>query len=155
MWYRDGMSLSDDPFAGLGGNGSSYTPEEHSGWYSPGRQDAFWTVAAIGTVVVCLAWFWYGLAFSEEMTEQCKAVMASSSMAGTGLLLGGVPLVIAHLAVLLPLLLIAAKYRSPRRTGIIVAVVVVLVASALGIAVNELVWSGNLFAMSADAAQCS
>lgn len=149
------MSLSTDPFAGLGGNGSAHIPEERPGWSSAKGQAAFWTIAAIGTVVLCLAWFWYGFSFFEEMTEQCKAVAASSSMAGTGVLFAGPPVVFAHLAVLLPLLLIGAKYRSPRRTGILFAVVAVLVASALGIAVNELLWSGELFAMSADAAQCS
>jgi hypothetical protein len=149
------MSFSDDPFAGLAGNGSAHRPEERPGWSSAGAQAAFWTIAAIGTVVLCLAWFWYGLSFFDEMTEQCKAVAASSSMTGTGLLFAGPPVVFAHFAVLLPLLLIGARYRSPRRSGILLAVVAVLVVSALGIAVNELLWSGDLFAMSAGAAQCS
>jgi hypothetical protein len=150
------MSLSDDAFAGLGGKSSAaHIPEQRPGWSSTGGRAAFWTVTAIGTILICLGWFWYGLSFFEEMTEQCKALAADSSMAGQGLLFAGTPLVFAHCVVLLPLLLIGAKYRSPRRAGILSAVVAVLVASALGIAVNELVWSGDLFAMSADAAQCS
>jgi hypothetical protein len=149
------MSLSDDPFARLGGNGSAHIPKERRGRASTEGQTGFWSVATIGAVVLCLAWFWYGLSFFDEMTEQCKAVAASSSMAGTGLLLGGGPLVFAHLVVLLPLLLIGIKYRSPRRMGILVAVAAVLVASALGIVVNELLWTGDLFTMSAGAAQCS
>lgn len=148
------MSHSDDPVVGLVGNGSAHILQERLGWSSTGGKVAFWTVTAIGTIVFCLAWFWYGLAFSEEMAEQCKALVAHTSMAGQGLLLAGPPLVFAHLAVSLPLLLIGVKYRSPRRVGILFAVVAFLGASALGIAVNELLWSGQLFTMSADAAQC-
>lgn len=125
------------------------------GWSSDGGRLAFWLVAGIGTIVLCIAWFWYGLTFFDEMTEQCKAVAAGSTSAGTGLLLGGIPLVFAYVFVLLPLLLIGARYHSPRSRGILLALGVVAAASALSIGLNELLWMGDLFAMSAAHAGCS
>jgi len=142
------MNLSGDASAGAGAvNRSALAPS--GGWHSGGGQLAFWLIASIGTIVLCVAWFWYGLSFFEEMTEQGKAVAASSSMAGFGLLVGGIPLVIAHVLVLVRLLVIGAKYHSRRAVGIVFALLAVSVASALGIAVNELLWTGDLFAMSA------
>ena len=149
------MNLSDDPFAGLGGDGNERVREPVVGWSSDGSRLAFWLIGAAGTVVLCVAWFWYGLVFLDEMTEQCKAVAAGSSSVGTGLLLGVPPLVVAYLVILIPLLLVGAKYHSRRSRGLLLALLTVAVASAISIGVNELLWTGNLFAMSAAHAGCS
>lgn len=138
------MNLSADPIA---------SSDDHP--VQPTAQWAFWLVAALGTVVLCLAWVWYGLAFSEEMSEQCKALAADNTMQGTGLLFGGVPLVLAHLLVLIPLLAIGSRTHSTRARGIMRAIVATAVASGIGIAVSELLWSGSLFTMSAAHAGCS
>lgn len=143
------MNPSADPSAALGGNDSARVREPSGAWHSAGGLAAFWSVAAIGPFVLCVAWVWYGFAFFEEMTEQGKAVAASNTMAGLGLMVGGIPLIVAHLIVLWPLLVLGANYYSRRGVGILLAVVAVAVASAAGIAVGELVWTGNLFAMSA------
>lgn len=149
------MNPSDDPFAGLGSDGSARFREPLVGWSSDGARLAFWLIAIAGTAVLCLAWFWYGLAFFDEMTEQCKSVAAGSSSAGTGLLLGGLPLVLSYLVILILLLLVGAKYHSQRRRGLLIALLAVAVASVISIGVNELVWTGDLFAMSAAHAGCS
>jgi|SRR6478736_4905561 len=150
------MTHSDDRFSRLhADDGSSDLGRSDSGWASPNVSAAFWIVSAVGTVVLAIAWFWYGFAFFEEMTEQCKALAADSSAAGTGLALGAIPLAIAYLMIALPLLLIGVKYRARRRTGVLLALAVVLVASLIGIGVSELLWGGNLFAMSAGSATCS
>jgi len=148
------MSDTDDPFAGLGGDGSAPAPEPSTGWRSDRARAAFWVVAGSGALVFCLAWFWYGLAFNEEMTEQCKSLAAGSSESGLGLLLGGVPLVFVHIVFLVSLLSVGTKYHAQRARGAVLALVAIAVASAIGIGVNELVWTGDLFAMSAEHAQC-
>ncbi len=109
----------------------------------------FWVLASFGLLALCAAWFWYGLAFSEEMTEQGKSLAAGSSGAGTGLLLGVPPLVFVHLAVLIPLLVIGAKYHSRPDRGVVLALIVVAVAGAVGIVLGQVLWGGCLFAMSA------
>tara|TARA_R110002124_G_C8807241_1_gene502896 strand:+ start:278 stop:724 length:447 start_codon:yes stop_codon:yes gene_type:complete len=124
------------------------------GWRSGAGQLAFWLIAAVGTIVLTVAWFWYGLSFSEEMTEQCKSAAANSSMAGFGLAFGGIPLVIIHVLTLVPMLVIGAMYYSKRTSGVVLAVVVVVAASGFGIIVNELLWGGQLFTMSAASSGC-
>ena len=126
-----------------------------SGWRSVRGIAAFWIVASIGVPILCVGWFVYGFAFFEEMTEACKSIAAGSDPTGIGLVLGVIPLIVAHALVLLPLLLIGAIGHSRRVVGIALAVVAVVAASAVGIAVSELIWTGELFSMSAAAAQCS
>jgi hypothetical protein len=148
------MNPSGDTSFGVGAvKQSALAPS--GGWRSGAGQLAFWLIASVGTIVLCVAWLWYGMSFFEEMTEQCKAAAANNSMAGFGLVVGGIPLVIVHVLMLLPMLVIGAKYRSKRAGGVVLAVVVVLVASGFGIAVNELLWEGELFAMSAAHSGCS
>ena len=143
------MTETDDPFAGLG-DGRARVREPIRGWRSPEGRSAFWSVAVIGTVILCVAWFWYGLAFHEEWSDQGKAVSAGTTMAGFGFWGGGVPLVFAHLLLLTPLLLIGAKSHSRRAAGIAQALAAVAVASAVGIAVNQWLFAGMLFTMYAD-----
>lgn len=149
------MSPLGDPFDRLIGDGSAPVDEPNVGWHSAGGRAAFWIVAGAGALVLCLAWFWYGLSFFEEMTEQCKSLAAGSSESGLGLLFGAPPLVLVYLLLLVSLLLIGTKYHSRPRRGALLALVVIAAASALGIAVNELLWTGDLFAMSAERAQCT
>lgn len=64
-------------------------------------------------------------------------------MAGFAELVGGVPLVIAHLVGLGVLLILG--WRSYRARGIILAVVAVAVVSAIGILCAQLLWAVDLF----------
>ena len=146
------MSPSDDSLARLdaGGQGGAVR-EPGRGWRSVGGRAAFWTVAGIGPLVLCVAWFLYGFAYFEEMTEAGKAVAAGSSSAGTGMLLGGIPLIVAHGLLLLTLLLIGASNHWRRTVAVLQALIAVAVASAVGIAVNQLLWEGRLFTMYAGA----
>ena len=66
------MSPSADPFVGLGEN-SKRVCEPASGWLPGSGRLAFWVIAAIGTSLLCVAWFWYGLAFFDEMTVRCNS----------------------------------------------------------------------------------
>lgn len=148
------MSDHDDPFAGLDGAGSGPVREPRIGWRSDAARAAFWIVAGGGAVLLCAGWFWYGFAFFEEMTEHCKSLAAGSSETGFGLVVGGIPVALVHILVLVSLLLIGANYHSRRTVGLVLALVAVTVASALGIAANQLLWTGQLFTMSAAHAGC-
>lgn len=148
------MTAQDDPFAGLDGDGSGPAYKRSYGWRSDEERDAFWLVAGAAAFVLCLAWFWYGLSFNEEMTEQCKSLAAGDSEAGNGLLFGLPPLVLAHAVFLVSLLLVGRRNHERPRTGALLGLVALVAASALGIALNELLWAGELFTMSAANAQC-
>jgi Sec-independent protein secretion pathway component TatC len=104
---------------------------------------SFWVVASLGVVASAIAWVWYGMAQEEAQSEQSKAVSAGTSMAGFAELVGGVPLVLAHLVGLGVLLILG--WRSYRKHGIILAVVAVAIASAIGILCAQLLWAGDLF----------
>lgn len=149
------MTDADDPFAGLDGDGSAPVYQRNYGWRSDGRRDAFWLVVGSAAIVLCVAWFWYGLSFNEEMTEQCKSLAAGDSEEGIGWLLGGPPLVLAHIVFFVSLLLVGRRNHEQPRTGALLGLVALVAASALGIGVNQLVWTGELFTMSAEHAQCS
>lgn len=103
------------------------------GWKSRGRAVAFWILAALGPFIMAGAWVLLILAGLEETTEQSKAHAAGTTMAGTTLLFGVVPLVLAHALGLLILGSIAVSGRYRRWTGVLHAVVAVAVASALGV----------------------
>lgn len=148
------MSDPDDPFAGLDGDGSGPAYSRSYGWRSDGARDAFWLLAGTAAFVLCLAWLWYGLAFNEEMTEQCKSLAAGDSESGTGLLFGVPPLVLAHAVFLVSLLLVGRRNHERPSTGALLGLVALVAASALGVALNELLWAGELFTMSAAHAQC-
>lgn len=108
-----------------------------------GPRVSFWVVASLGVVASAIAWVWYGMAQEEAQSEQGKAVSAGTSMAGFAELVGGVPLVLAHLVGLGVLLILG--WRSYRARGIILAVVAVAIASAIGILCAQLLWAGDLF----------
>jgi hypothetical protein len=112
-------------------------------------------VASLGTFALSLAWFWYGFAFFDEMTEECKAATAGTTSAGLGAFVGGVPLALVYFVVLLALILIGLTRHSPRRYGALLAVLVIMGASAIGICAGQLLWDGALFAMSAENAACN
>ncbi|MGV8912425.1 MAG: hypothetical protein ACOH14_07395 [Rhodoglobus sp.] len=148
------MSRSDGSYSGTHVvKQSALAPS--GGWRSGAGQLSFWLITSVGTIVLCVAWAWYGLSFFEEMTEQCKSVAAGSSEAGFGLVVGGIPLVIVHVLIFVPMLVIGAKSYSKRADGVVLAVVVVVAASGFGIVVSELLWAGKLFTMSAAQSGCS
>jgi len=89
------------------------------------------------------------------MTEGCKSLAAGLSGSGLAAIVGGVPLVFVHIVFLVTLLAIGTRYHRRRGRGAVLAVIAVMVASAVGIGVNELLWMGELFTMSAENAQCS
>jgi hypothetical protein len=118
-----------------------------AGWSDRGAARWFWTFSAIGVVAMIAAWQVFGVAYEEEMSEQPKALAAGTTMAGTGALLGGVPLVIAHLAGLVALSVIAMRGRAVMWTGIVYAVVATAIASGIGLLVAHVLWGGQLFMM--------
>lgn len=124
-------------------------------WPRRGATVGFWVAAVSGIVVMVVAWVWFGLSFSEEMTEQCKAVSASTSMAGTGILFGLVPLVVVHLAGAAVLGPLGSVARADRRSGWVYAVCAVAVASLIGMIAAQLLFEGRLFSMGVAAADCA
>jgi hypothetical protein len=104
---------------------------------------AFWIVASLGVVASAVAWTWYGATQEEAQSEQSKALSAGTSMAGFAEVLGGVPLVLAHVVGLG--LLLVFGWRGYRMRGIVFAIAAVAVASIIGICCAQLVWAGTLF----------
>jgi hypothetical protein len=103
----------------------------------------FWVVAVLGIPAAVVAWTWYGFSFSEAQTEQGKALAAGSTMAGFAEVVGGIPLILAHTFGLVALLMLGWKgFRWP---GVAVAIVAVLISSAIGIGVGQLLFKGQLF----------
>ena len=146
------MTSQGDPLVGLGAHGGAARVREPGrGWRSDGAAAAFWAVVGLVPLLLSVAWVWYGFAFHEEMTEQGKAAASGDTMAGSGLAYGGMPLIIAHLLVLVPLLVLGAKYHPRRAVGIAIALIAPAAASVLGIAVAQWLWRGLLFTMYADA----
>ncbi|WP_131847100.1 MULTISPECIES: hypothetical protein [unclassified Curtobacterium] len=104
----------------------------------------FWVLAVLGLPIMAGAWLWLSLASLEEATEQPKAVAAGTTMAGTTLLMGGIPLVLTHVLGLVVLGAVAVSGRYRRWTGMIAALVAVAVASATGITFVLILNGGQL-----------
>jgi len=115
---------------------------------SPGTRSAFWILASLGVIASAVAWVWYGFAQYEAQTEEPKARSAGTTMAGFAEAIGGVPLVLAHLIGLI--LLLVLGWWSYGRRGIALAIVAVIVASAVGIIVAQIIWGGELFHLGID-----
>lgn len=118
-----------------------------TGWADRRYARWFWALSVVGVVVMIFAWNWFGLAHEEEMTEQPKALSAGSTEAGFGAVVGGVPLVFAHLVGLVLLAIVAVRGRTKRWTGWLYAIVAVALTSGVGIAVAQVLWAGELFMM--------
>lgn len=110
---------------------------------SKGARVAFWVTAGLGVVASAIAWAWYGLAQEEAQSEQGKAVAAGTSMAGFAEVVGGLPLILAHLLGLGMLLIFG--WRGYRRRGVTLAIAAVGVASLIGVLFAQLLWAGELF----------
>lgn len=110
----------------------------------------FWIVAALAIPVLTVAWVWYGMAQSEAQQDQGKALAAGTTMAGYAELVGGVPLVAAH--VILLGVLLGFGWFGFRRSGagVLAAVLVVIVASAIGIGIAQVLLAGQLFVLGVD-----
>lgn len=85
------------------------------------------------------------LAQEEAQNEQGKAVAAGTSMAGFAEVVGGLPLVLAHLIGLGALLIFG--WRGYRRRGVVLAIAAVGVASLIEVLFAQLLWAGELFAL--------
>ncbi len=110
---------------------------------SRGGGVSFWIVAALGLVASSIAWTWYGFAQFEAQSEQGKALSAGTTMAGFGELLGGLPLALAHFVGIATLAVLG--WHAYRGRGMVLAIVAVLITSAIGIGVAQLLWAGELF----------
>jgi len=110
---------------------------------STSTRAAFWLLASLGVIASAVAWAWYGFAQFEAQTEQPKALSADTTMAGFAEVIGGVPLILAHLIGLI-LLLVVGWWAYGKR-GIALAIVAVIVASGIGIIVAQILWGGELF----------
>ena len=136
------MRYNGDP-----GDGSPRASEPVRGWRSEKAGVGFWVLAVIGVPVLCFAWFWYGLAGLEEMTD-----MESPSGAQTSTLvsLGAIPVIFIHGVLLLLLIWIGVTFHRRMGVGVLLAFGAVALASGVGIAVNQALTAGCLFAMSAE-----
>ena len=110
---------------------------------SRGARTGFWIVLTASLPVLALAWCWYGFAQQEAQSEQSKALAAGTSMAGFGELLGGVPLGLVHVVGLVTLL--ALGWRGFRARGLVLAILGLCAASAIGVTVAQALWAGRLF----------
>lgn len=107
---------------------------------SKGARVAFWVTAGLGAVARPIAWAGYGLAQEEAQSAQGKAVAAGTSMAGFAEVVGGVPLVLAHLIGLGVLLIFG--WGDYRRRGVVLAIAAVGVASLIGVRFAQFLWAG-------------
>jgi len=120
------------------------SPEAHTQTGpSRGLGIGFIVVAVLGFPTAAAAWTWYGLAQFEAQSEQGKALAAGTTMAGTGEIMGGVPLVLAHIVGLVTLVVLG--WKAQRGRGIALAIVAVAVTSVVGIVIAEMLWEGQLF----------
>ncbi|WP_188436395.1 hypothetical protein [Microbacterium murale] len=103
----------------------------------------FIVATILGVPTAAVAWTWYGLAQFEAQTEQGKALAAGTTMAGSAEIMGGVPLVLAHLVGLVTLGVLG--WKGQRGRGIGFAFLAVAIASVVGIIVAQLLWEGQLF----------
>ena len=110
---------------------------------SQGAREGFWVVASLGIIASVVAWSWYGFAQFEAQTEQGKAIAAGTTMAGFAEVVGGVPLIVAHLLGLAVLSVLG--WKGDRERGIAFAVIAVIAASGIGIVFAQLLWAGELF----------
>ena len=117
---------------------------QDGGWRTAGYGIAFWILAIVGVPVMIGAWMLLPLASLEEVTEQGKAVATGSTMAGTTLLFGVLPLVLAHLIGLGLLCSIGGAGRLEHRQGALRGAAMVLVASGIGLAAAWVLSGGEL-----------
>jgi hypothetical protein len=110
---------------------------------SQDARTAFAVIAALGIAAAAIVWFWYGFVQLEAQTEQGKALAAGTTMAGFADMVGGIPLVLAHLVGLAVLLVLGWKGYGAR--GIAFAILAVVIASGLGVLCAQLLWEGQLF----------
>lgn len=116
------------------------------GWKGSAYLVWFWILAIVGLIVMTGAWILLPLASLEEVTEQDKALAAGTTMAGTTLLFGALPLVVAHALGFLLLCSIGVQGRYDRRLGFWLGVAAVLAASTVGLTVTLLLSGGQLIA---------
>lgn len=109
----------------------------------PRGRNAFWVVAALGVLASSIAWTWYGFAQFEAQSEQGKTLSAGTTMAGFAELLGGLPLALAHFVGIATLAVLG--WHSYRSRGIVLAIAVVMITSAIGVGFAQLLWAGELF----------
>ncbi|GAA2585676.1 hypothetical protein GCM10009862_25940 [Microbacterium binotii] len=105
---------------------------------------AFWVFAVVGAPVMTGAWFLLPLASLEEATEQPKALAAGTTMAGTTLVMGVLPLILAHIIGFVVLCAVGGAGRVSRRVGVVWGAVAVVVASVIGLAVVWVLSGGEL-----------
>lgn len=109
----------------------------------PGVRSGFWVVASLGALAATIAWTWYGFAQFEAQTEQPKSLAAGSTMAGFAELVGGIPLLLAHLLGLVLLLLLG--WWAYGKRGIAIALIALIATSLIGIVVAQVLFAGELF----------
>ena len=105
---------------------------------------AFWSLTVLGAAVMCTAWTWLGLASTEQVTESAKAPPGDTSTEGLFVMIGVVPLVLAHLLGLVILRAVAPRGRDAPGARWAVAAAAVLATSAIGLAVALSVSGGLL-----------
>lgn len=110
---------------------------------SPGARIGFWVLAGVGAIIMAVAWTWYGSSHLEAESEQGKALAVGKTMEGFAEVVGGIPLAVSHLLGLIILLILG--WLGWRSKGLVFGIVAVVVASFIGIAVAQILFSGELF----------
>lgn len=115
----------------------------------------FWVLAGVGVLAMLWCWTWFGLAGSGAFSEVCKAPDSWASTVFSGLVMGLVPLVVAHVAGFVLLFTLGGS-RNPlrRERDIILAASAVIVASIIGLVIVQIGWEGELFVMPTSPTQC-
>jgi hypothetical protein len=109
---------------------------------------SFWTLGVLSVLFFAAAWFWVALAFGEEWSEEPKAQAAGTTVAGTGLWMALIPVLVVHVvACAVAAVLAVGGWGAPVWRRILLAVPAVIIASLPGF----LLWmllspGGSMFA---------
>lgn len=118
------------------------------GWRDRASRSQFWIFAAIGVPATFVGWLILMLASYEEMTEQGKAVAAGTTMEGTTVMFGVIPLVIIHLIGFMTLCSLGALGRLHRGGGALLGAAAVVGASLVSLCIVLILGDGQLLASS-------
>ena len=105
---------------------------------------AFWATAVIGALGGCCSWLWLYLASEEDMRGTAHDRSGFNEDIVT---IGGVPLLLAHALGFAALLALAGRARGTRRSAWVLAVIVLLVDSLIGMVVSLSLTGGELVAV--------
>jgi hypothetical protein len=105
---------------------------------------ARWILAVLGVPIMSAAWIWLTLASTEQAEESAKAPSGDTSTADLFLMFGVGPLLIVHIAGVITLRVVAPNGPVRQGSGWATAVLLVSLASGIGLVVALVVNGGVL-----------